>query len=253
MRSPHMDMHDASLSDSQRNMPAVPLTTGHIMWRGQQGSFRQVSLGPSMRLSQRPGARWDQQVSPSLLEGESGIESERVSIILYWQSRSQLELRGGGASRNKTTPAYQKRAEKNTLLSWVNLTEQNKWKKGFKTAFLRGVNRSDLDFHCLGGFIGWIWDSYSRVSFLQYSLCLRTNTPREMARTDIKRACCLSSVTYHQAFITAFYRDLLWVFGWLERANIHALITSAWFISSNMQVCCFNSNPSKSSIQWFTL
>lgn len=48
-----------------------------------------------MRLSQRPGARWDQQVSPSLLEGERvGLrERERVSIVLHWQSRSQLEQR----------------------------------------------------------------------------------------------------------------------------------------------------------------
>lgn len=28
-RGPHMDMHDASLSDSHRSVPAVPLKTGH--------------------------------------------------------------------------------------------------------------------------------------------------------------------------------------------------------------------------------
>lgn len=29
MRSPHMDMHDARLGDSQRNVPAVPQKTGY--------------------------------------------------------------------------------------------------------------------------------------------------------------------------------------------------------------------------------
>lgn len=75
-----MDMHDASLGDSQRKTPAVPPKTGRHA--GQQGRFRRVRFA-YLLLSLKPGARW----------GSAGISFfvGRASIVLHWQSRSRLE------------------------------------------------------------------------------------------------------------------------------------------------------------------
>lgn len=76
---PNTDTHDARVGNSQRNIPAVPHKTGGRVGKGQQGSFRQVSVGP---------CHWDLHkdlapdgISRYLLhcfQGASGIKSQSV-------------------------------------------------------------------------------------------------------------------------------------------------------------------------------
>lgn len=107
--------------------------------RGNRAVLDRCQLALSQRLSQRSGTRWDQQVSPPLLQGES----ERESIVLHWQSRSQLEQREEVELREtKRTPACQKRRDKeaggekkNTYLGWTKVNKTNEKKKVLKQPF----------------------------------------------------------------------------------------------------------------------
>ncbi len=182
---------------------------------------------------------------------------ERVSIVLYRQSRSQLEQGEWGRSLEKQNDtclskegALSAAESENALV----LTEQN-MKKGFKTAFsLWGKPQRPQS-----PLPGWFRQLDLGFVFLfplsaKFSVAPNKVTcpRREMAGRHRKRARRLSSVPRQRALDTAFETDLLHVFRWPQRAYVHAVITSAWLTSSDMQVCCSNSNPSKSSMQWFT-
>lgn len=119
MRSPHMDVHDASTGDSLRNMPAVALKTGHLV----EGSFRQVCVDFHKDLLPDGISRYRLHC----YRKRAGSEKER-EWVLYYSSKAGHSLsrkKRGGAGRDKTTPACQKRlAEKKS--TWMNLSKQNK-------------------------------------------------------------------------------------------------------------------------------
>lgn len=88
--------------------------------------------------------------------GSAGISSivterkwdfERLSIVLHWQRRSQLEQRERRWSLETQNDTCLSKGWKKILSSWVNSSEQNKWKKtGFKAAFLWELKQCKFSF-----------------------------------------------------------------------------------------------------------
>lgn len=91
-------------------------------------------------------------------KGRVGLEKterEGAGHSLRGGRKKERDRRGGGAWRNKTTPAYHKRrGEKSRLLSEVNKTRGKKKIKGgiFKSLPFT-CKPQQPRFHCLGGFI----------------------------------------------------------------------------------------------------
>ena len=89
VRSPHMDIHDASMGDSRRNMPAVVLKTGHRV----EGIFLDRCQLSFTKACCQMGSAGIFAIVRGSEQDEGKRERERVSIVLSWQSRSQLEQR----------------------------------------------------------------------------------------------------------------------------------------------------------------
>lgn len=93
-----------------------------IMRRGQQGQFK---TGVS-RLSEKPGARWDQQVSYREKVGFREVEycTALAKQVTAWAEREEVEL------RDTKRHLLIKRLEKNTLLlgelKWTKQMEKNR-------------------------------------------------------------------------------------------------------------------------------
>lgn len=253
--APHMAAHDASTGDSRRNVPAVPQKTGTSC--GTRGRRGQLQTGATRPLNGTLTKTWRQMGSAGisfivkrervgLRERESEYCTTLAKQVTAWAEREEVEL-----GETKTTPACQKRAEKTrSCLGRTSLNKTSGGKKGgLKQPF------SEMQTEVTSVFAAWVVSSVGfGIWILVSPFCniLSASKQTRTRRPHIKRACWLSSVMRHQAFHPAFYRGLLRVFRWLQRANVHAVITPAWFTSSNMQVCCFDSNPSKSITQWFT-
>lgn len=141
-------------------------------------------------------------------------EREGAGHSLRGGRKKERDRRGGGAWRNKTTPAYHKRrGEKSRLLSEVNKTRGKKKIKGgiFKSLPFT-CKPQQPRFHCLGGFIpadlGFL---LSEIVSKQTRMCSMRNGRSVGSKQNKKGggggggARCLSSATHHQAFDTASF------------------------------------------------
>lgn len=169
-----------------------------------------------------------------------------------WGSRSQLEgrkrelhRREAGLRETKTTPAYHKRASRRKADSCLKQTKHVKEREkknegeGFAKASFSNVKDDNIVIHHLHPGRSGIPPFRAHLSG-----CMQAHA-RSIGGTVGGAASKLRLSSAAQLFSSCFvFVDLRRLLGWLQRADKHGAITSAWLTSSNMRVCCFSGNPS---------